>query len=198
MPSPNATGSTLANLSQRSDQLKRIRLRLGMEGASRGVPQGNVQAAQPTNPENQPNMDVDSAIEQAFSGDRRAQMLERIRQAMPGIQATQGDTGGQMVAGAGQPPAPAPTVTNPLETLQPETRPLKERLQDQGAISVSPLEQFARLAGRMPSPRELAVFQARLTLEGQLGRVPTATELKMYLMRPEQEDGSFPRAFEGP
>ena len=58
------------------------------------------------------------------------------------------------------------------------------------------MEQFARIAGRMPAPRELAVFQTRQTLESQLGRPPTSTELKIALLTPEQDDNSFPRAFE--
>ena len=59
------------------------------------------------------------------------------------------------------------------------------------------MEQFYRLAGRPPAPRELAVFSARHLLEQQLGRPPTTNELRLYLVRAGEGSPAFPRAFEG-
>lgn len=192
MAQPGGTGSTLGNITAKAEQLRKIRTRLGMDQTGRT--QTNLQPAAPTNPAagKGPDFDVEGAIQTA-AGSNRGRLLDMIKRSMPAL--GQQEPGGQTLAGPTE-AAPSPKVQSPFDHLQPETRPLVERLQEIGAASVSPVEQFARIAGRMPSPRELTIFNARFTLEGQLGRPPTPTELKLYIMRPEEQDSAFPSAFE--
>jgi len=190
------SNSTLGNIASRAEQVRKIRTRLGMSDAPGTPRSGRVQAAAPTNPASgfgDQDDDIESHLQQAQTGNRD-KMLELIKQKLPML--TQQDVGGAMVAGPDH-QAPAPRMENPLDYLQPENRNLLARLGDIGAVSLSPVEQFARLAGRMPAPRELVIFQARSTLEQQLGRPPTPVELKIFVMRPEERDSTFQPAFEG-
>lgn len=197
-----ATGtqsSTLGAVAQKAAAAAQIRQRLSMD-APNGSPQaGQAQPAAPTTPNSSagPAMDVDSMVDQAFQ-QRGGDMEETVRRAMPTM--TQQQDGGQMLAGGGgpMPEAPSAPVQSPFDYLNSEVAPLQQRIERLGAVSVSPQEQFARLAGRNPSPRELALFNARTVLEGQLGRPPTSNELKIYVMRPEETDNSFQPAMEMP
>lgn len=198
MPNPGGTGSSqLGSIAAKAEQIRKIRTRLGMN-APVGSPQsGRLQPAAPTNPAsgfgNQEDFDVEKSLEGAFTNNRE-RMLEMIRQKLPTL--TQQDVGGAAIEGPSV-QTPAPRMENPLDVLQPENRNLMARLGDIGAVKLSPMEQFARLAGRMPSPRELVIFQSRAVLEQQLGRSPTPTELKVFVMRPEERDSTFQVAFEG-
>lgn len=189
-----ATGtqsSTLGAIASKADAARKIRQRLQMDSPNGSPQSGNVQSAAPTTPNSSagPDLDIDSAVNAAFQ-QRGADMQETVRRAMPTM--TQGQEGGQMLAGGGpMPEAPSAPTQSPFDFLNAESAPLQQRLERLGAVNVSPQEQFSRLAGRLPSPRELAVFNARATIEGQLGRPPTSNELKMYLMRPEETDNSF-------
>jgi hypothetical protein len=177
-------------MAARADRIRKIRTNLGLSEPS-GMPQANLQPAGPTNPQAglgpQEDFDVDGAVKEKFDANRDS-MLAAIKERMGG---------GQDGTAPGEAPtaAPSQTMQTPDSYLKPETEPLAGRLANAGATSASPSEQFARLAGRLPSPRELAVFQGRALLEGNLGRPPTPTELKLYMMRDDDEDSSFPRAF---
>lgn len=65
-----------------------------------------------------------------------------------------------------------------------------------GIGGLSADQQFYRLSGRRPTPRDLAVFRTVQLLEGQLGRKPTSTELRVALSRPTLLGISAPAAVE--
>ena len=196
MAQPGGTGSTLGNITAKAEQLRKIRTRLGMNQA--GQAQTSLQPAAPTRgvpataSGQEEALDIEGQIAEAIKR-QEPQLLDNIRRNLPNLM--QQGPEGQAAAGPIE-SAPAPQVQSPFDYLQPEAEPLQDRLRSIGAISVSPLEQFQRLAGRAPSPRELAMFNGRMILEQQLGRPPTPTELKLYMLRPEEEDTSFQRAFE--
>jgi len=99
---------------------------------------------------------------------------------------------GQVSGGQRGEPPPLVEPTRP----QAETAPLMERVNALGAQGLSPNEQFYRLAGRPPSPRELTAFNSRMVLEQQLGRPPTVNELRFYLAGQQEISPAYPRAFE--
>ncbi len=70
----------------------------------------------------------------------------------------------------------------------------KARRLGMGGLSAD--QQFYRLAGRRPTPRDIAVFQTVQLLEQQLGRKPTATELRAALASPALLGISAPAAVE--
>lgn len=197
MPTGGTGGqsSTLGTIAIKAQQARAIRQRLGMDQPNGGASAGQMQPAAPTTPNSSagPDLDIDSAIAKAFD-QRGPQMEETVRRSMGGLM--QEDVGGAGLEGPGVVEAPSAPFQSPFDYMSSESRPLTEQLEHLGAVSVSPQEQFARVAGRMPSPREMTVFNARMVLEQQLGRPPTSNELKMQLLRPEESDNSFPRAFE--
>lgn len=84
----------------------------------------------------------------------------------------------------------------PVDTTGGNQVKLEERMRRLGAGSLPAEQQFYRVAGRAPSPRELEIFNSRRTLEKQLGRVPTAQELRQYIVRPQSISPAVPTAFE--
>lgn len=201
MPNGGTAGqsSTLGAIAAKAQQARAIRTRLNMD-APNGAPSGGMQSSGPTSPEaglgpadqTQPQgdgqpQDINAMVEQAFQA-KRPQLEAAYDQHF-------GGNGGPSV-----PPAEpdGPIMQGPAQYMQPESQPLTDRLQKYGSMSASPVEQFATVAGRLPSPQELTVFNARNTLESQLGRPPTTNELKMKLIQPDDESQSFPRAFESP
>jgi hypothetical protein len=93
-----------------------------------------------------------------------AAMLERVR------------SGGTQSAAPPEQPLFTPASTG--------QRPVGEALNEVLGETATPQIQFFRLAGRPASPRELSIFNARIELERQLGRVPTLQELKGYISTP--------------
>lgn len=191
--------STLASLARRRAALEAAAQRLGLGGGQlatgrqRGyVPpppkrpaeapsprQGNAPApapgaeAPPAPPETPPEM--------------RAQMLETVRQFL------------NQASGRGNPvPPQSPSVAPPVVPAS-APRTVSEALGREGIPEALPLrEQFFRLAGRMPTETELAIFAGRMELERQLGRPPTAREIQLYVTRPQRVSPAFPLAFELP
>lgn len=192
----NSTGadSTLGAIASKRARVQQIRQRLSMNDQP-GAAQGGMKPNAPQNPSGpaaggDEAFDIDSAM-QKFDA-KKGEMLEMIRSKLP--QFAQQDSGGGLTVAPEQPGA---VFSNPYQTMQGEGTSLLERIRKQSMERASPVEQFTRLAGRMPSPRELAVFNSRSVLESQLGRPPTSNELKMYLLRPEESAQTFQRAFEG-
>ena len=91
---------------------------------------------------------------------------------------------------------PIPEQGLDVQAPQPDTVPLSEQAARLGATGLSPEQQFYRLAGRLGSPREMAVFRTTVLLEGQLNRRPTANELRAALMRPATLGNAFPSVVE--
>ena len=79
---------------------------------------------------------------------------------------------------------------------QPSTASLTQQIERAQAGGMSAEQQFYRISGRPPTPRDMAVFQTALMLERQLGRKPTKRELKSTLMRPDLVSPAFPAAVE--
>lgn len=172
-------GSTLANVAAKARQVQRTRelLNLGERGAPQ--PQRTVPPRAPADtraPQRAPQPAAEGTPE-----DRQAALVQRTREFL-----------GQMKTG-GMAPAPEEPGFRPMTEKQ---RPAGEALAEVGAQAVRPEIAFFRLAGRPPSPKELAIFQARIELERQLGRPPTRTEMKLYISRPEAISPAHPRAFE--
>lgn len=180
MPKEGGAGSTLSNLAARRRMIQKTRESLfgqgerGVEPVQRPIP-GSV-PAQPK----EGRRGAPAAGEAGVSDEARQQMIQETMTTMAQMQA-----GGR--------PAPAQQRYQPQ---RPEQTMLTERLPFYGAENVAAETQFYRLAGRPPSPRELAIFQSRIELERQLGRVPTLPELKMYISRGAPAGPSYPRAFE--
>jgi len=185
MADKGGAGSTLANLAARRRQVQKTREMMGMgergvQPVQRPIP-GSVPADRPgpTAPRAAPGA-APGAETRAVPDEARRQMVEQTREFLGGLQA-----GGRGV----------PTEAR-YQPQRPGTEPLIPRLQQYGAEGITPEMQFYRLAGRSPSPRELAIFQARIELERQIGRPPTRNELKQYISRPEGISPAYPRAFE--
>lgn len=100
----------------------------------------------------------------------------------------------QQVKRPGQVPVQGP----PARVTAPRAREgmVSERAKAQGAGGFSAAQQFYRLSGRMPTPRDLAVYSEVLRLEGQLGRRPTRVELRAALARPNLIGPAAPSAVE--
>lgn len=189
MAQPSISGSALGNITARRAQLSKIRQRLNLEGGPQ-APQGNLRQVAPSPPTGPAQIKTgqkppEEIADFAPADDKREAMLARIREF-------QSVNSGQF-AGA----APSKTAT---PQMQREQRPLLERIQSMGAAALSPQQQFMRLAGRPPAPREISMFNARIILERQLGRPPTSIEMRLFMARPgvgpESLSPALPRALE--
>lgn len=160
-------GSTLSNLTQRARQLQQTRKALGLD-VERGAPQA------PTRTQPQPVPPPQQPAQPRRVGGNRAAMLQQVQDFI-----TQ-----QRARGQGAAPRPQERPVERLSTRPgPEDR-LEERIERLG-VARRPIEtQFYRLAGREGTPREIAIFRARLELERQLKRPPTERELRMWMARP--------------
>jgi len=118
--------------------------------------------------------------EEGITDEQRQEMIRETMTTMAKMQA------------GGRPTMPQ----KQYEPQAPGQAPMVPRLQEWGAEKLSPEMQFYRIAGRNPSPRELAVFSSRIELERELGRVPTRSELKAYIARGVPMSPAHPRAFE--
>lgn len=144
-------------------------------GAERGAPQAPVR-------QNQPPGQIPAAEPDAQGPSSQEQMLAATKQFFQKAQRP----------GAAPVEQPAARVTTPPQDEGMVTDKA-ERLGMQGA---SASQQFYRLSGRLPTPRDLAVFRTVQLLEEQLGRKPTSTELRVALVRPTLLGVSAPAAVE--
>ncbi len=159
-------GSTLASMASRRRQLQAARKNLGM-ATERGAPQAPTRTQpQPVPPPQQPA--------QPARGGNRAAMLQQIGEFV-----TQ-----QRSRRQGAAPRPQERPVQRVSTRPSPADRLGERIDQLGATA-RPIEtQFFRLAGREGTPREIALFRARLELERQLHRPPTERELRGFMARP--------------
>lgn len=164
------SGSTLANLAKRRAQLQASRQALGLD-TERGAPQ----APNRTMPNPPPPPQAPADVAPADNPNDPNAMLAKV-EAFIGQH-------GQSSQGA----APVQAPTSPVENIP--TRPtvtdtMADRIDQLGATTRTPETQFYRLSGREGTPREIAIFSARMSLERQLNRPPTESELMLYIARP--------------
>ncbi len=187
--------STLGSLAQRRKAL--IAQRNSLQGSGeRGAPQAptreqNIPPPSPQQPESAPPAGGPGAA--PADGAPSPEMTDEEAQAR--VEEFLGEKGRQI---QGQTPVPGgerPGIEAVDNRPGPEAR-LQDRINNLGAGARSIETQFFRLAGREPSPRELMLFQARLTLERQLGRPPTVNEFKTYTRRTESAGPFFSAAVE--
>jgi len=177
--------SHLATIARRRVAIDRTRQTLGL-GTEMGAPQAPTRAI--PNPPPQPVPSGKQAPGQlapageAAAPNSRAAMLEKAKAFLDQQQRPQSQ--------------PMPQNGIDVQAPTPDTTPLTDQVAGLGAAGISPEQQFYRLSGRMPSPREMAVFRATMLLEGQLNRRPTANELRASLMRPDSISQSFPSVVE--
>ena len=175
------SGSTLENLASSRAKLNQSRKLLGL--GERGVSQPQV--APP------PRAPADSRAPQSAAlelPDVPPEVRERMM-AQSSDFFEQAQSGTQAPIPSGDPQLIAPPAAEEVPLLTDEIRRLRSERD-------SPSTQYARLAGRPGSPREVAMLQTRLMLENQLGRPPTANEVKNAISNPEFISPSFPVAFE--
>jgi hypothetical protein len=82
------------------------------------------------------------------------------------------------------PAAPSPPIEQALQAASAQNEPIET--------------QYFRLAGRPGSPQELAVFATRIQLEKELGRPPTAPEIRGRLLGSAIQSPALPVALELP
>ncbi len=143
-------------------------------GQNEGAPQAPVR-------QNQPPGQIPAAEAQQGQ-DPQVQMRAAAEQFLQKAQRPGADPVSEPQARVTTPPRDERMVTDEAERL--------------GMQGASASQQFYRLAGRMPTPRDLAVFRTVKLLEGQLGRKPTSTELRVALSRPTLLGVSAPAAVE--
>jgi len=188
MPAGAGSTSYLMNLARRRQQIQRSRALLGL--GERGV-----QPVQQPLPPQKPPADVrgpqqapapaatpapGGAGELTIPDATRARMLQQTEQFLASLQ-----SGGRAMPSESR-----------YQAAQKPTDLLTARLLEWGAEGLKPEEQFYRVAGRYPSPRELALFSARVELERLLNRPPTRNEMKMHLLRTSGLSPAHPRAVE--
>ena len=167
--------STVGNAASRRAALAAQRRSL-TGGANRGAPQAPTRT-QPQSPPLAPQQPETAPQQgdQAVGGDvpTDEEALEQAAQFLQerGAQAQgQGAAPRRSIEGVDT----RPGVEGPL---------LDERIRKLGAANRPPETQFFRIAGREPTPRELALFNSRMTLERQLKRPPTADEMRLFIAR---------------
>ncbi len=174
-------GSVLGNLASRRAALQAQRKRL-TGGADRGAPQAPTR----TQPQPPPPAPPEPGGQPAGQAGRQPagqpeggdvptdeEVLEQARELLQ-------STGAQA-----QNQQQAPRRTLEGVNLRPgaEGPMVSERIKQLGAVNRPPETQFFRIAGREPSPRELALFSVRLMLEKQLKRPPTANEMRTFIAK---------------
>lgn len=193
MPSNRSVGdSHVATLTRRRAALRNSQQMLSL-GGDRGAPQAPTRTIPSPPPMPVPSRDAqnlppptvtpaDAAVNAARAstpagGDARQAMLEKAKaflneQRNPGAQ-------------------PIPENGIDTQVPGPDNLPLSGQINALGGAGISPEQQFYRLAGRMPSGRELAAMRTTVMLEQQLNRRPTANELRAAIMRPASLSNSF-------
>lgn len=168
-------GSAIGNMAARRAALMANRKRLS-GGAERGAPQAPTRTQpqapplSPQQPETAPQQG-DQAVGGDVPTDEEAQ-----QQVVEFLQTRGAQAQGQGVA-------PRRTIEGVDMRPGAEGPLLDERIRQLGAVNRPPETQFFRIAGREPTPRELSLFNARMTLERQLKRPPTANEMRSFITR---------------
>ncbi len=176
------SGSTLSNLAASRARIDKTRqlLNLGERGVSQPQVAPPARApADPRGPQGAPAVDLPDVPPEV-----RERMLEQIQGFSEQIQ-----TGQETPLPSSDPQLIPPPTPEETPLLTEEIRRLRSEKE-------SPSTQFSRLAGRPGSPREVAMLQTRLMLENQLGRPPTAIEIRTAISSSEFISPSFPVAFE--
>jgi hypothetical protein len=170
-------------MAARRQQVQKARVAIGLSSAA--APGGGVRSGGPINPAgpaaptpDQPAVSAAPAAAPApgeFHPDNVPEMSSRDDM----LKATEALL--KQAANRGQAVAPTPAVAT-----QPPAAPtgIQDQIAAVGAENMSPEMQFMRVAGRVPSGREMAMFAATSELARQLGRNPTTNELMMYMTRP--------------
>lgn len=170
--------STLAAIARRRRTVLATRKQLNI-GAESGAPQAPVRQNPP--PQTLPARNPPQAP--SPTGDAQERMLAQTKEFFQ-----------KVVRPQAVPIEQGTGIEN--ATPQVPATPLGQQVDQMGATGLSLEQQFYRLAGRLPSPREMAVFRTTLLLEDQLGRRPTANELRSVLSRPSSLPAAFPSAVE--
>ncbi len=172
-------GSTIANLANKRRALISSRKQLS-GSADRGAPQAPTRAQpqppplSPQQPESAPP--AGQAAGQPAGGDEIPNDEQALEQVGEFLQNTSAQTQGRNVA-------PRRTVEGVNARPGAEGPLIGERIKQLGVANRPPETQFFRIAGREPSPRELALFNSRLMLERQLKRPPTVNEMRTFIAR---------------
>jgi len=175
--------STLGNLNKRRAQIVNAHKSLGINtDAERGGPQTPTR----TQPNPPPPPQAPAANPAGNSRDAMIQQVGQFLQAQ------------QSQAQGGAPPAQPQQRAEVVSTRPGPNDTMVDRVQALGAANRSPETQFFRLSGREGTPRELAIFSARLEAERQLGRPPTQSELMLTILRSSPAGGVTNSAFELP
>lgn len=176
------SGSTLSNLTATRRRLNKTREMLGL--SERGIQKPQTAPPPRAPADTRPPQEVAQPGEE-IPPEMREQMLSAAGEFLGQMQA-----GGQGVPGQGRPPV-TPVSSAPTGPVS-----IEDRIRQLGAERLPVEQQFYRVSGRSPSPREREIFNARLTLERQLGRPPTKQEMKQYIIRPGEVSPAYPVAFE--
>ena len=168
-------GSVLSNLSNRRRALLASRKQLS-GSADRGAPQAPTRT-QPQPPPLSPQQPQTAPTNgQQPAGGEVPTDEEALEQVGEFLQNTSAQTQGRNVT-------PRRTIEGVNSRPGAEGPLIGERVKQLGAANRPPETQFFRIAGREPSPRELALFNARLMLERQLKRPPTVNEMRTFIAR---------------
>lgn len=168
-------GSTIANLASRRAALQGTRKRL-TGGADRGAPQAPTRA-QPQPPPLSPQQPQTAPTDgQQPAGGEIPTDEQALEQVGEFLQTTGAQAQNRNVT-------PRRTVEGVNARPGAEGPLIGERIKQLGAANRPPETQFFRIAGREPSPRELAIFNSRLMLERQLKRPPTVNEMRTFIAR---------------
>ena len=168
-------GSVLSNLANRRRALVASKKQL-TGGADRGAPQAPTRVQpQPPPPSPQQPQTAPANGQQPAGGEVPTDE-EALEQVGEFLQNTSAQTQGRNVA-------PRRTIEGVNARPGAEGPLIGERVKQLGAANRPPETQFFRIAGREPSPRELALFNARLMLERQLKRPPTVNEMRTFIAR---------------
>lgn len=168
-------GSVIGNLASRRAALQAQRKSLS-PGGDRGAPQAPTRAQpQPPPPSPQQPQTAPTDGQQTDGGEipTDEQALEQVGEFLQ-------NTGAQA---QNRNVTPRRTVEGVNARPGAEGPLIGERIKQLGAANRPPETQFFRIAGREPSPRELALFNARLMLERQLNRPPTVNEMRTFIAR---------------
>ncbi len=168
-------GGQLDHAARRRSQAQRTRKALSID-QERGAPQAPVRQNQPPG---QVPASNGAGEQQGTPRERMAAETERFLQKAKRPGAT---------------PVNQPQAN--VERPQTQEGMVTDRAQQLGISGLSTQQQFYRLSGRQPTPRDIAVFRTVLLLEQQLGRKPTSIELRVALQRPTLLGISAPAAVE--
>ncbi len=172
-------GSTLGNLAARRAALQANRKRL-TGGADRGAPQAPTRA-QPQPPPLSPQQPQTAPTDGQPAGGQPADgEIPTDEQALEQVGEFLQTTGAQA---QNRNVTPRRTVEGVNARPGAEGPLIGERIKQLGVANRPPETQFFRIAGREPSPRELALFNSRLMLERQLKRPPTVNEMRTFIAR---------------